>query len=240
MNFHCLFFRISILILNLLTAAATQAQQPKVSDPDAPATAARLSTPAPPASGVPREIKFSATLKDSTGKPLTGTVSVTFALYDQQEGGTPSWSETQNVEADAQGRYSVLLGAASSTGVPAELFRATEGRWLGVRVPTPGEADQPRMRWVSVPYALKAADADTLGGRPASSYVIAVDPANGSSPLGLQSSSAPMPAAAIPGSGTAGFISKSTAATNIGNSVLFEKTGNIGLGTTTPNAKLDV
>src|ERR1700687_5293546 len=218
MNFHCLFFRISILILNLLTAAATQAQQPKVSDPDAPATAARLSTPAPPASGVPREIKFSATLKDSTGKPLTGTVSVTFALYDQQEGGTPSWSETQNIEADAQGRYTVLLGAASAAGVPAELFRAAEGHWLGVRVLAPGQPEQPRVRWVSVPYALKAGDAETLGGRPASSYVVAADPASGSNTAG----SAPVPAAAITGSGTAGFISKFTAATTLGNSALFE------------------
>ena len=37
----------------------------------------------------------------------------------------------------------------------------------------PGEVEQPRVLLVSVPYALKAADADTLGGLPASAFVLA-------------------------------------------------------------------
>ena len=128
----------ALCILHFTVTLFTQAQQPKTTEPDAPATAARPLIQAPPTSGVPNEIKFAAVLRDSSGKPLAGTVSVTFALYDQQEGGAPSWSETQNVEVDAQGRYSVLLGAASGAGVPAELFRSSEGRWLGVRVLAPG------------------------------------------------------------------------------------------------------
>ena len=36
-----------------------------------------------------------------------------------------------------------------------------------------GEVERPRVRITSVPYALKASDAETLGGRPASAYLLA-------------------------------------------------------------------
>jgi hypothetical protein len=42
------------------------------------------------------------------------------------------------------------------------LFATGESRWLGVQVQVPGEIEQPRVLLVSVPYALKAADAETL------------------------------------------------------------------------------
>lgn len=91
MNFNQLFSCIRIFALSLIGAVATQAQQPQSSEPDAPATAARPSVPSQQlTSAVPHEIKFAGVLKDSSGKPLAGIVSVTFALYDQQEGGTAS------------------------------------------------------------------------------------------------------------------------------------------------------
>ena len=77
------------------------------------------------------------------------------------------WIESQNVTADEYGRFSVLLGATTSGGVPVELFSSGESRWLGVQAQLPGEVEQPRVLLVSVPYALKAADAETVGGLPA-------------------------------------------------------------------------
>jgi len=59
-----------------------------------------------------------------------------------------------------------LLGANSAHGVPAELFASAEARWLGIQVGQQPEHE--RILLVSVPYALKAGDAQTLGGRPAS------------------------------------------------------------------------
>jgi 6-phosphogluconolactonase (cycloisomerase 2 family) len=96
---------------------------------------------------------------------------VTFAIYKEQEGGAALWLETQNVELDEAGRYTVLLGATKSAGLPLELFLGGETRWLGAQVQLPGEVEQRRVLLVSVPYALKAADAETLGGKPASVYV---------------------------------------------------------------------
>jgi hypothetical protein len=126
---------------------------------------------------VPSVMKFTGTLSGADGKPLTGTQGVTFLLYKEETGGPPLWIETQNVQADKSGRYSVMLGSATSSGLPAAAFSAGEARWLGVQ--PSGEAEQPRTLLVSVPYALKALDAETLGGRPASAFMIA--PTAGSS-----------------------------------------------------------
>ena len=116
------------------------------------------------AATVPGLVRFSGTLKDQDDKPLTGTVGVTFSLYKTQDGGSALWMETQNVKLDDQGNYSVLLGSTSPKGMPQDLFNCAEPRWLGVQVQ--GQDEQARALLVSVPYALKAGDAQTLGGRP--------------------------------------------------------------------------
>src|SRR5580704_6529716 len=78
---------------------------------------------------VPPLVKFSGVLSDLNGKPLSGTVGVTFALYKDQQGGAPLWLETQNVQVDRSGHYSVMLGSTSSAGLPAEIFAGGEARW---------------------------------------------------------------------------------------------------------------
>ena len=75
----------------------------------------------------------------------------------------------------------VLVGATRPEGLPLDLFSTDEARWLGVQANLPGEEEQPRVLLVSVPYALKAADAETLGGKPASACVLA-DPSPDSNP----------------------------------------------------------
>jgi hypothetical protein len=120
---------------------------------------------------VPGMVKFAGVLNDTNGKPLTGTVGVTFLLYTEQSGGTPLWMETQNVQADKAGHYSVMLGSATSHGIPAKAFAGGEARWLAVQ--PSGQAEQPRAMLASVPYSLKALDAETLGGRPASAFMTA-------------------------------------------------------------------
>jgi hypothetical protein len=73
---------------------------------------------------VPRQIKFSGVLLDDAGKPMTGVVGVTFSIHAVQQGGTPLWLETQNVQPGAAGRYTVFLGATN--GIPVELFSSGE------------------------------------------------------------------------------------------------------------------
>jgi hypothetical protein len=119
---------------------------------------------------IPHLIRISGALKQPDGQPRFGTAGITFSLYAVQEGGNPLWRESQSVEADEQGRYSILLGASEKEGVPLDLFTTETARWLGVQVQ--GEEEQPRILFVAVPYALKAKDADTVGGRSLSSFVL--------------------------------------------------------------------
>ena len=128
---------------------------------------------------VPRVIQFNGVLTNSGGQPLAGVQGVSFALYRDQEGGSPLWIESQNVAADEYGRFAVLLGAMTSGGVPLEMFSSGESRWLGVQPIQSRDSDgavlpeMPRVLFVSVPYALKASDAETLGGLPASAFLLA-------------------------------------------------------------------
>src|SRR5580692_9333103 len=119
---------------------------------------------------VPRLIKFSGVAQDETHKPMTGVVGITFSLYKDQQGGSPLWVETQNVQADASGHYTAMLGSASAEGVPLELFSSGEAQWLGVQIQ--GQPKHGRVLLVSVPYALKAHEAETLSGRSISDFVL--------------------------------------------------------------------
>src|ERR1700722_2499154 len=120
---------------------------------------------------VPRLVNFSGCARDAQGKAISGVTGITFAIYKDQYEGAPLWLETQNVNADARGNYTVQLGATKPAGLPLDVFSSGEARWLGVQVS--GQAEQVRVLLLSVPYALKAADAETVGGLPASAFMLA-------------------------------------------------------------------
>src|SRR5580700_7890601 len=138
-----------LILLTLLVAPWLPAQQP----------------------AVPRVTYLTGVVKDSAGKPQTGMLGITFSLYEEQQGGVPLWTETQSVSLDEHGGYAVLLGAMQQGGLPVELFSSGKARWLGIAPQLPGAQEQPRVALAGVPYALKAVDADTLGGLPASAFL---------------------------------------------------------------------
>jgi hypothetical protein len=195
---------------------------------------------------VPPLVKFSGTLNDLSGKPLTGIIGVTFALFKEEQGGAPLWLETQNITADTSGHYTVMLGSTTSTGLPADIFVAGEARWLAVQ--PQGQAEQARVLLLSVPYALKAGDAQTLGGLPASAFVQTAPAAK--SGVAKSGAAAPTAAnstqpkavteAAITGTGKTSYIPLWTSSSNLSTSLLFQTGGKVGINTTTPSASLSV
>jgi hypothetical protein len=203
-------------------------------------------------STVPRLVNFSGVLKDTSGKALTGTAALTLSLYTEQDGGSPLWVETQSVQPDDQGHYTLLLGATQPSGLPLDLFTSGTAQWLGVQPELPGAAEQPRVLLVGMPYALKAVDSDTLGGLPASAFLQAAAASQTSSAsaggtssatqvTGQDSTVSPL---TLGGSGTTDYVPLWTNSTTLGSSVLFQtgtgSTAKLGLNTTTPASLLDV
>jgi hypothetical protein len=228
---------LGIGLAGLLTCKATVAQ---VQDTTAAASSSAI---------VPRLIRITGVLPAGIDKQ--GSTSTTFALYKDQDSSEPLWQETQNVSPDVTGYYSVLLGGTREEGLPLEIFASGEAHWLGIQ--PAGQTEQPRVLLLSVAYALKAADADTLGGKPASAFVLAGSrPAiavasvmpNSTPPLGF-TPQAPTPLATCTtitsdGTATVNQLAKFTTNCNLENSAIFESNGKVGIGNKTPAGALDV
>jgi hypothetical protein len=193
---------------------------------------------------VPRLVNFAGKAVDATGKPLAGIAGVTFAIYKDQSEGSPLWLETQNITADSRGNYTVQLGATKPEGLPLDLFSSPESRWLGVRIN--GGEEQPRVLLLSVPYALKAADAETIGGLPPSAFMLATTPATAAhatttAPAAPAQQTRPTGSTPVTtAGGTANKLAKFDAAADIANSQIFDNGTDVGIGNTAPGAKLDV
>src|SRR4029079_2616170 len=197
-------------------------------------------TSAQPTISVPRLIKFSSVFQPADGQPPASMEVVTLSIYAEQEGGVPLWQETQTVAVDTTGRFTVLLGASHPDGLPPEVFASGEARWMSLEFARPGEVERPRVRFTSVPYALKAEDAETLGGRPASDFLLAPtqsDKARHATSASAGDSSAATAQSAVtanlilPGATT--FMAKYVNSTDVGKSAVFEIGGEGGSGSTT-------
>jgi hypothetical protein len=120
---------------------------------------------------VPQKINYQGRLVDSdTGEPITGEHNMTFQIFNAEVGGTGLWAENFGVTADTAGVISVILGNLTPIDLTDE-----DTLWLQVEIG--GEVLEPRRELVSVPFALRAAsseyaaNADSLGGMAADSYV---------------------------------------------------------------------
>ena len=186
---------------------------------------------------VPRLVNYAGVAKDSDGKAFSGTVGATFAIYADQMGGVALWMETQNIVVSLGGKFSVTLGSTTPSGLPPDVFSSGQARWLGITFN--GEAEQPRISLVSVPYALQAGDAQTLGGLPPSAFVLAplssgpivaaAAPTVSSTTAAANSALPPTQSDVTTSGGTVGAIAAFSTATNVQNSILSQ------VGTTSIN-----
>ena len=202
-------------------------------------TADSAITPAAPLAAtasttIPRLVQFSGVAQKVDEK---SPAKVTFLLFKDQTGGDAVWIETQTVSFDSAGHYSVYLGETSVTGLPDDLFASGEPRWLEVQIA--GQVPQPRVLLVSVPYAMKAADAATLGGLPASAFALAGSSTGSSQQTQAISPDVSANAVTTPG-GTLGYLPVYSGPTTIDDSIVFQSATKLGIGTVAPISTLDV
>jgi hypothetical protein len=121
------------------------------------------------AATVPASIDQQGRFFKSDGTPETGTLKVTFRIYEAATGGSALWSENQSITLDGSGFYSVSLG--TTTAFPSTLW---DGRVLFLGITIEGEDEMtPRQPVYSVPYALRAGQAvDVVGDIHPTSVVV--------------------------------------------------------------------
>jgi hypothetical protein len=188
---------------------------------------------------VPALVPYAGVALSADGKPLAGDASATFLLFKEEHGGEPLWIESQTVTIDGTGHYQVKLGASSSNGLPLDTFASGEVRWLEVQIA--GQTIGPRTLLTSVPYAMKAADAATLGGLPASAFVLASQ-VSGSAQVNANTITPNASTSSVTTTGGTNFyLPKFNAATTVINSQIYDNGKSVGIGDV-PNAsaKLDV
>ena len=196
--------------------------------PVAPLAQSAQSSQQSPSTSVPRLVNISGTFRPADGQRPARVEVVTLAIYADETGGEPLWQETQTISVEPSGNYSLLLGATQADGVPLDVFASGQARWLGIIWTRPGEVDAPRVRLTSVPYALRSTDADTLGGKPASAYVLAPTGGEGTTTAqGGIGTNVVLP-------GTTNFLAKYVDGDNVSNSAVYESGGLVGINTTAP------
>ncbi|OGR76213.1 MAG: hypothetical protein A2X32_03000 [Elusimicrobia bacterium GWC2_64_44] len=110
------------------------------------------------AAAAPSQINYQGRLVDATGNPLSGSYTLTFRIYDAASAGTTLWTEPQTLTVD-NGIFSAKLGSVAN--LPPSVFSA-DTRYLGVTVGADAEMT-PRVQLLSVPYAIYAASAASVG-----------------------------------------------------------------------------
>ncbi len=202
---------------------------------------------------VPKQMNYQGILSGSTGNPLAdSTVDVEFRIYNAPSGGSSVWSETVTVTTDDEGRFNVTLGLTNP--IEDTVFRETE-RYLSINVESSGE--MPRLKLTSVGYANRISTVEGAKGGTVSGgvdvirsagledrIVLGVDDPNvalelrsgtfGGDPyIDLANDAAEDYDARIQLNGEKGLE------ITVDSSVLIPQ-GKVGIGNSTPNAKLDV
>ncbi len=216
-------------------------------------------------SEIPHLINYQGMLTDTGGIPLTDTLDITFRIYDQSSLGNMLWDETQNDVEIIDGLFNVKLGSVDPLELPFD-----EDYWLEIDVGpgeilTPrvqltsvGYAFRSKMA-DTASYAIQAVSAETdsdwtISGNDMYSAVsgnVGIGTSNPTSPLTIQ----PVLGSDLEFTGgswnadiiadrqfNVGTLNTSTFSLMTDNQyrLLIQGGGNVGIGTISPAAKLEV
>ena len=191
---------------------------------------------------IPKQIDYQGVLKTSAGVIVPdGNYQLTFRIYNDPTGGSALWTEVQTV-AVANGIFSAHLGSVTPiTTVPFDRIH-----FLGITIESDPEL-LPRTTLKPSPYSFMAMDVlDNTVVKSLNSLKDDVNLVAGTNititPGGndLTISATGGGGGTIGGSGTTDYIPKFTNSTTIGNSLLSEISGNIGIDDNNPNYMLSI
>lgn len=107
---------------------------------------------------VPSTVSFSARLvEEDTGKAIDGMHRISFALFTAETGGTSVWDEGREVMIDDG---ILFTGLGENRPLDATVF---DGKALWLEVKVDDVVMEPRVAIESVPYAIRAGAADSVG-----------------------------------------------------------------------------
>ena len=216
-----------------------------------------------------RLLSFQGRLTDTLGNPITTATNVQFKLYNVSSGGSSLYATgTCSSTPDQDGIFNVLVGGSGysptppqsvcGTEVPASIFTENADIYMGVTVGSDSEMT-PRQQIANVGYAINA---ETLQGFPPgtgtanipyinqvgdmiigaaapsirSTYTSATFALTSANAVTIQSAGTGDISLAATGSGNLNFQTGATPTTQM----IVTNGGNVGIGTTSPLAKLDV
>jgi hypothetical protein len=116
---------------------------------------------------VPSLINYQGLLTDINGNVVSGSKTVSIAIYDAATDGTQLYSENIGSVTLQNGVYSFQFGSGSTFSTAL-----TTGSQHWMQVTLDGVAQTPRERLVSVPFAMRAAQADALTAAPEQDFYI--------------------------------------------------------------------
>lgn len=211
--------------------------------------------------GAPALLSYQGFVTDDQDVPLDGPANLEFALFATATGGTALWTEAHAGVPVTDGIFHAVLG--SVTALDPALFDSND-RWLESRVE--GVPLVPRRALHSVPYALRAAVADVAlsGGSGDDWENNGADVYRGTGNVGIGTSAPAEPLHIVDplfarvqldragGSSVRVDAALSSGSVGTSNATPFRLTSNnsvrltvdtdgeIGVGTTTPDGRLDV
>ncbi len=110
---------------------------------------------------VPTTMNYQGKLNDGTG-PVTGTVAMTFTIYDALTSGNSKWTETHSSVSVTDGLFNVVLGNGTPPVPILDTVISGADRWI--EITTVGEIITPRTKMVSLPYSFRVATVDGASG----------------------------------------------------------------------------
>ncbi len=100
---------------------------------------------------IPRIMTYQGVITNQDGTSLPdGTYTLGFSMYTEETGGSPIWSETQNVSV-AKALFNVILGTNSPLNIPFD-----KQYWLSIKVISSGFELTPRIRLTASPYSFQS------------------------------------------------------------------------------------